>query len=517
MLSSLGPFSSLKFDCRTLRQLPVDDSYDTGQRQVPNSVFSLVKPTPVVNPRLIAQSKQVARELLEVEIDPVGDAPFLAGCVPDFGQTAAHCYAGHQFGYFSGQLGDGATMYLGEVVNSNQQRWEVQFKGAGLTPFSRTADGRKVLRSSIREFLCSEHMAALGIKTTRALSICDSDSKVVRDMLYDGHPTRERCSVIVRVAESFLRFGSFEIAKITDRYTGRAGPSPGKYDLIAKLVRYTKESFYPQTATDEDFVVEVARRTGELVAQWQCVGFCHGVMNTDNMSILGLTLDYGPFGFMETYNPEFVPNLSDHEGSYRFERQPTVGLFNLKVLAKELGLAGVQFSEQKLDDAYREAFFSTFATNMFNKLGLPKQPTNELVFELLGLLRRSEADYTMFFRALGRMQSEQDFDAHLKPCLGAADGEGEVRALWKPWLASYFGLAQDQTLRANMAKINPVFVLRNHVAQRAIDEAEEGRYEELNKVLGFCLDPFTETAELVAGAYHKPSKTSKCNAVSCSS
>ena len=230
------------------------------------------------------------------------------------------------------------------------------------------------MRSSILgEFLCSEHIHSLGIKTTRALSICNSDSKVVRDMFYDGHPTRENCAVIIRVAESFLRFGSFEIAKTTDKFTGRAGPSPENFELVKQLVDYTQRNFFPEAKTTEDFVLEVARRTGVLIAGWQCVGFCHGVMNTDNMSILGLTLDYGPFGFVERYDPDFIPNLSDHEGSYRFERQPTVGLFNLKVLCKELANAGLEFDEKKMEQTYRDAFFDTFRNKMFAKPRLPKQ------------------------------------------------------------------------------------------------------------------------------------------------
>lgn len=517
-----GSFSELKFDCRALRELPVNDSYSKKQRDVPNAIFALVRPTPIKEPKLIAYSESVAHDLLEMEINPQVDAPYLAGCVEDFGETAAHCYAGHQFGYFSGQLGDGATMYLGEIVNSKGERWELQFKGAGLTPFSRQADGRKVLRSSIREFLASEHLHTLGIKTTRALSICTSETKVVRDMFYDGHPTLENCAVIVRVAESFLRFGSFELAKTTDKYTGRAGPSPRNFDLIKTLVDYTRSKFYSELETDEEFVFEVARRTAVMIAGWQSVGFCHGVMNTDNMSILGLTLDYGPYGFVEKYDPEFVPNTSDPQGTYRFERQPTIGLFNLKVLSKELSNAGIKFDEAEMDKIYRDAFFQHYRAAMFTKLGLeaPKNESNELFFELLTVMRVTAADYTMTFRALAKMQSAEDFQAHLAQCLDTNSEEAEQK--WKPWLEKYFAQVQAggdraKQLRAEMNKVNPVFVLRNYIAQRAIDQAEQGDYNELQRVFEFCANPYTETPQLLEGKYDRPNKAMKCNAVSCSS
>ena len=232
-------------------------------------------------------------------------------------------YCGHQFGHFSGQLGDGATMYLGEIITSKGERIELQFKGAGKTPYSRSADGRKVLRSSLREFLCSEAHHYLGIPTTRAGTIVTSDTRVVRDIFYDGNAIEERATVITRLAHSFIRFGSFEIAKGVDSITGRAGPSAGHTALIQQLLDYVVDTFYADVVAGlpsrEDqyvaFFRELTRRTAALVARWQGVGWAHGVLNSDNCSILGITIDYGPFGFMEAFDPQYICNASDNEGA----------------------------------------------------------------------------------------------------------------------------------------------------------------------------------------------------------
>jgi uncharacterized protein YdiU (UPF0061 family) len=234
-------------------------------------------------------------------------------------ERAAHCYCGHQFGSFAGQLGDGAAIYLGEVLASSGRRWEIQLKGAGRTPYSRTADGRKVLRSSLREFLCSEAMHALRVPTTRAGSCLVSDSTVMRDIHYDGRPRAERCAVVLRIAHTFLRFGSFQICNARDPETGASGPSPGRHDITAKLYDYVCETFYPEICErneadkqlrNEQAFEEIVRRTARLVALWQSYGFVHGVLNTDNMSIVGLTIDYGPYGFLDRYDPDFIFNAS---------------------------------------------------------------------------------------------------------------------------------------------------------------------------------------------------------------
>ena len=322
---SKGSQYSLKFHNRTLDELPVEKSGDyLIQRPIPNACFSLVKPTPIENPLLVAYSDSALRLLgLGVSDGIYDDGEFIdlfCGNKEFFGaKYAAHCYCGHQFGSFAGQLGDGATMYIGEVM-SDEKRVELQFKGAGQTPFSRSADGRKVLRSSIREFLCSEAMFHLGIPTTRAPTCITSfESTVIRDKFYDGRAKMEPCTVITRAAETFLRFGSFEIAKERDQMTGRAGPSAGNTDIITKLADYVIASFYNEIPDNEDkykaFLKEISIRTANLVSKWQLVGWCHGVLNTDNMSIVGITIDYGPFGFIDRFDPAFICNASDDRGS----------------------------------------------------------------------------------------------------------------------------------------------------------------------------------------------------------
>jgi uncharacterized protein YdiU (UPF0061 family) len=279
----------LVFDNRALRELPVDPERRNFTREVRGACFSLVEPTPVKNPQLVCYSPDVLRwiELDEAETRRPDFAEYFSGnkLLPG-ARPAAHCYCGHQFGHFSGQLGDGATMYLGEIMTSTGERVEIQFKGAGQTPYSRRADGRKVLRSSIREFLCSEAHHYLGIPTTRAGTIVTSDSRVTRDIFYDGNAIDERATIITRLAPTFIRFGSFEIAKGTDSITGRAGPSAGRTEIIGQLLDYTMNSFYKKEceglATREDkciaFFRELTKRTAILVAKWQAVGWCHGVL-----------------------------------------------------------------------------------------------------------------------------------------------------------------------------------------------------------------------------------------------
>ncbi|GFR27508.1 protein adenylyltransferase SelO-1, mitochondrial [Trichonephila clavata] len=311
----------LNFDNLAISRLPMDPEERNYVRSVNAACFSKVMPTPVENPKLVAYSSSALSLLdLSVEESELEDITeyFSGNKILHGSEPAAHCYCGHQFGYFSGQLGDGAAIYLGEVINARNERWEIQLKGAGLTPYSRTADGRKVLRSSVREFLCSEAMHFLGIPTTRAGTCITSDSKVIRDIFYDNHPKEEYCSIVLRIAPTFIRFGSFEIFKTLDPITGRVGPSVGRYEILYSLLDYVIETFYPEIHVKSNdliqkysaFFEEVVLRTARLVALWQCVGFCHGVLNTDNMSILGLTIDYGPFGFLDIYDPNHVCNAS---------------------------------------------------------------------------------------------------------------------------------------------------------------------------------------------------------------
>ncbi|CAM9864274.1 unnamed protein product [Lampetra fluviatilis] len=418
-----GTLETLRFDNSALRRLPLDPSDDPAPRQVPGAVFSRVRPSPVERPRVVAVSVPAMRLLglrdPEAEAARPEAAEFLSGNrVLPGAQPAAHCYCGHQFGSFAGQLGDGAAMYLGEVQAGPGQRWEMQLKGAGPTPYSRHADGRKVLRSSLREFLCSEAMHHLGVPTTRAGSCVTSHTTVLRDVHYDGNARPEQCSVVLRIAPSFLRFGSFEIFKPTDKDTGRTGPSAGREDIKVTMLDYVIDTFYPELLEGHGdgashkyaaFFREVVQRTAQLVAEWQCVGFCHGVLNTDNMSILGLTIDYGPFGFMDRFDPHYVCNGSDEGGRYAYDQQPDMCRWNLEKLAEALApTLPAELSRPALDE-YGALYEAAYLRKMRRKLGLGllEQPDDAgLVTSLLETMQSTGADFTNSFRLLSRLTLE---------------------------------------------------------------------------------------------------------------
>lgn len=421
-VKTMSLLQTLKFDNKVLATLPVDESEGNESRTVSGACFSLVKPTPVDKPTLVIHSKH-ALQLLDLSKKDIADDKFveyfsgntlLPGSIP-----AAHCYCGHQFGYFSGQLGDGAAIYLGEVINQKGERWELQLKGAGQTPFSRRNDGRKVLRSSIREFLCSEAMHHLGIATTRAGTCITSDSRVVRDIFYDGHPQRERCTIVSRIAPTFIRFGSFEIFKPVDRETGREGPSVGRTDILLFMLEYVVSTFYPEIYKEHEenkeecyfeFYKEVVRRTAKLVAQWQCIGFCHGVLNTDNMSILGITIDYGPYGFMDYFDPDFICNASDNQGRYSYKKQPEMCKWNLLKLAEAIKDAvPLDKTKKVLNEIYDVEFQLHYYGTMRLKLGLSHQDGDEdLIQSLLHTMQKTSADFTNTFRLLSDVLQTSD-------------------------------------------------------------------------------------------------------------
>ncbi|XP_033089383.1 protein adenylyltransferase SelO, mitochondrial isoform X2 [Trachypithecus francoisi] len=424
--------AGLRFDNRALRALPVEapppgpEGAPSAPRPVPGACFTRVRPTPLRQPRLVALSEP-ALALLGLGAPPAGEAEaeaeaalfFSGNALLPGAEPAAHCYCGHQFGQFAGQLGDGAAMYLGEVCTATGERWELQLKGAGPTPFSRQADGRKVLRSSIREFLCSEAMFHLGVPTTRAGACVTSESTVVRDVFYDGNPKYEQCTVVLRIASTFIRFGSFEIFKSADEHTGRAGPSVGRNDIRVQLLDYVISSFYPeiQAAHASDrvqrnaaFFREVTRRTAWMVAEWQCVGFCHGVLNTDNMSILGLTIDYGPFGFLDRYDPDHVCNASDNTGRYAYSKQPEVCKWNLQKLAEALQPElPLELGEAILAEEFDVEFQRHYMQKMRRKLGLVQVELEEdraLVSKLLETMHLTGADFTNTFFLLSSFPVE---------------------------------------------------------------------------------------------------------------
>jgi serine/tyrosine/threonine adenylyltransferase len=385
--SEHATLETINFDNLALRSLPIDPIEKIYTRNVKGACFSRVKPTPVKNPRMVIYSEQ-AMELLDLtkeQLERNDSAEYFSGnkLIPG-SEPAAHCYCGHQFGAFSGQLGDGATMYLGEVVNKRGERWEIQFKGAGSTPYSRTADGRKVLRSSLREFLCSEAMYHLGIPTTRAGTCVTSDSTVTRDIFYNGNPILERCTIILRIAQTFIRFGSFQICLPTDRQTQRMGPSHGMPQIIVTLANYVINTFYPEYSTLDDsqkykaFFEEIVRRTARLVAEWQCVGWCHGVLNTDNMSIVGVTIDYGPYGFIDRYDPHFICNGSDTGGRYSYANQPSICKWNCKKLGEALQpVLDLTDSRQIVEQVFDAEFKKHYLSKLRKKFGLFKEENDD--------------------------------------------------------------------------------------------------------------------------------------------
>ena len=487
-----------------LEDLPFDNSY----ARLPEDFYRRVPPTPFTEPAyLVSFNDEVARL---IDLDPsqskrpefadyFSGRHLLSGADP-----VAMLYSGHQFGVNVSQLGDGRAILLGEVVNSHGEKWDLHLKGAGLTPFSRDGDGRAVLRSTIREYLCSEAMHGLGIPTTRALCIIGSDEKVWRESIETG-------AMLIRLAPTHVRFGSFEIF-----YYRR------QMDHLRRLADYVIEQHFPQFVSAPDryvrFFAEVVARTARLIAQWQAVGFAHGVMNTDNMSILGLTLDYGPFGFMDDYDAGFICNHSDHHGRYAFNQQPYIGLWNLSCLAQALlPLA----SEEPLKAAlhsYNETLNAHYTELMCVKLGLRDRLDDDadLVSDLLTVMQNNRADYTTFFRTLSSFQPGPGAENHplRDSCLD--------RAAFDAWAHRYGERlkkeqSQDAERRDRMNLVNPKYVLRNYLAQQAIALATEKKdYSEIDRLLTLLRDPFSEQPARESYAAPPPN-WGKHLSVSCSS
>ena len=517
----MASIADLQLTDRFVRELPADPRDDNRIRQVMNACYSRVAPTAVRAPELLVLVPEVAA-LLDLDTAPSSElVDVLAGnrVVPGMVPYAA-CYGGHQFGTWAGQLGDGRAITLGEVKNRAGETWELQLKGAGKTPYSRHADGRAVLRSSLRELVCSEAMHHLGVPTTRALSLVLTGESVQRDMLYDGHPADEPGAVVCRVAPSFLRFGSYEIHASRDDHA-----------TLKRLVEHTLEHHYPQYAPGFDiagFYDEVVQRTAWMVAEWMRVGFVHGVMNTDNMSILGLTIDYGPYGWLEPFELDWTPNTTDASGRrYRFGNQPSVAHWNLAQLARALApIAGDLDPLRKSLDGFPALFSSLYRHTMLRKLGLSgRRDTDAIDDELLTslgtLLVELQADYTLFFRALARPAPSPDTlaDAFYAPLTELS------RVMLAGWLAQYTARVaveriDDAERAARMNAINPLYVPRNYVVQLAIEATEKGDRTAVLELLDVLRSPYTEQPgrERFAGkrpdwARSKPG----CSMLSCSS
>ncbi|WP_312069188.1 protein adenylyltransferase SelO [Lelliottia nimipressuralis] len=464
--------------------------------------YTALNPTPLTNARLIWYNDSLASELgiPPSLFQPATGAGVWGGeaLLPGM-QPLAQVYSGHQFGVWAGQLGDGRGILLGEQQLANGQTVDWHLKGAGLTPYSRMGDGRAVLRSTIRESLASEAMHALGIPTTRALSIVTSDTQIARE-------TYEPGAMLMRIAQSHVRFGHFE------HFYYRREP-----EKVRQLADFVILHHWPQWQDDADKYIlwfrDVVARTASLMACWQTVGFAHGVMNTDNMSILGLTMDYGPYGFLDDYQPDFICNHSDHQGRYSFENQPAVGLWNLQRLAQSLSpFIDVEALNDALD-LYQEVLMQEYGKLMRRKLGLTTQEKgdNDILNALFALMAREGSDYTRTFRMLS--QTEQQSAA------SPLRDEFIDRAAFDGWFSTYRERLQreeiqDDARQAQMKAVNPAMVLRNWLAQRAIEQAEQGDYAELHRLHDALRTPFADRSDDYVS---RPPDWGKRLEVSCSS
>ncbi len=523
----------LQFDNRFITQLPGDTDGRPVPRQVVGACWSPAAPTAVSAPKLLAYSREMM-ETLGLSTDFVESAEFtqvfagnalMAGMVP-----FAACYGGHQFGNWAGQLGDGRAISLGEIVNPAGERWELQLKGAGRTAYSRHADGRAVLRSSIREFLGSEAMHHLGVPTTRALSLVATGDAVVRDMFYNGNARAEAGAIVCRVAPSFIRFGNFEILA-----------ARGDRALLQQLVDFTIVRDFPHIdATDPTRVArwfaEVCARTATMIVGWMRVGFTHGVMNTDNMSIMGLTIDYGPYGWVDNFDPDWTPNTTDSaEHRYAFAKQPAVALWNLTRLAEALSVIAPEADAfEAALEVYRATFNRDYTTMMALKLGLPSWGDVELglATELFNLMEQCEIDFTLLFQALARVDVSAGAPSVEAPSIEALrvaaysdeswDANGDA---WRAWLARYVARVREvgETNDARIARmraVNPVYVLRNYLAQQAIDAAEVGDLSELKTLMDVLRRPYDEQPGRERFAHKRPEwarDRAGCSRLSCSS
>ena len=517
----------MRFDNRFLLELPGDPESGPRLRQVHGALWSHVAPEPVSDPTLVAYSPEMAERLGFTDADvasPEFARVFGGNALLPGMQPFASNYGGHQFGHWAGQLGDGRAITLGEVVDALGERWELQLKGAGPTPYSRSADGRAVLRSSVREFLCSEAMHHLGVPTTRALSLVATGESVVRDMFYDGHPRAEPGAVVCRASPSFIRFGHFELPH-----------SRGDAPLLRRLVDFCIERDYPhlgpmpEEAKHAEWFAQVCERTAVMVAHWMRVGFVHGVMNTDNMSILGLTIDYGPYGWIDDFDPDWTPNTTDAHGRrYRFGWQPKIAYWNLTRLAHALSSlfddpAPLREGLQR----YGEVFADADRDNVVRKFGLSDCTDDDvgLMQDLHVLLKDAEVDMTLFFRALAMVDVDAPSSSPLADAFYDASKRQAEAARFDEWLLRYAARVRRDPLppaqrRKRMDAANPRYVLRNYLAQQAIDRAERGDYKEIGTLLEVMRHPYEEQPGRDAYAARRPDwarERAGCSMLSCSS
>ena len=518
------------------RLLPADPERGPRLRAPEGALHSFVDPAPVANPAFLALNRPLgeALGLSPAQLDGDELLACLAGNGAWPGATPfAMAYGGHQFGTWAGQLGDGRAINLGDLQD-HEGRWQsLQLKGAGPTPYSRGADGRAVLRSSLREYVCSEAMAALGVPTTRGLSLVQTGDPVLRDRFYNGDVRPEPGAIVCRVAESFIRFGHFELlAARQDRAT------------LETLLSYVEDRHFPGlTGQGKDrhlaFYEAVCQRTADLAAQWSRLGFVHGVLNTDNLSILGLTIDYGPYGWLDRYTPEWTPNTSDHGGRYRYAQQAAIAQWNLAQLGNALYLlledaAPLQSILNGFEARFRDQWQGLFA----HKLGLSRfEPRDEgLVTDLLRLMEEAGTDFTLCFRHLAEVPAREAFlegeaarEALTAPLSRAfyanAPLEGARQESWQAWLLRYGARlhadpADPSTRRARMNAQNPALIPRNYLTQQVLDALEQGDRAPLDQLLTALSRPYAPAPEDAPLLGPRPAWAEThpgCTALSCSS
>lgn len=503
-----------------IKKFPGDFSNNPMQRNTPKVLLSTIRPAGFDQPQLIAFNTVLSEEIGLGKYEEK-DLNFLVGNnLPENVQTYATAYAGHQFGNWAGQLGDGRAILAGEIINASGKKTEIQWKGAGATPYSRHADGRAVLRSSVREYLMSEAMYHLGVPTTRALSLAFTGENVVRDIMYNGNPQLEKGAVVIRTAESFLRFGHFELMSAQQ-----------EYKTLQELVDFTIENYFPEITSSatqkyKDFFENICTRTANLMVEWFRVGFVHGVMNTDNMSILGLTIDYGPYSMMDEYDLNFTPNTTDLPGRrYAFGKQGQISQWNLWQLANALHalIKDEKFLEDTLNK-YGTYFWEAHDTMLCRKFGFDvlRKEDEEFFTNWQGLMQELEFDYTLFFNQLEKLSADADLKELFHNVSYIVLNEEKLGKL-KDFIQNYESrlklnsISREDSLQM-MRKSNPKFTLRNYLLYECIEEINNGKTDMLDKLTRALESPYEEIYPEFS--VKRPSgydDTTGCSTLSCSS
>ena len=519
----MQPLSTKEYKNDFVNNFPGDESGNPNPRQTPGVFYSKAIPTPVRKPTLLAWSEELANQLGIQKPTEENDIAVLAGNhIAASMQPYAARYGGHQFGNWAGQLGDGRAITLGEWEAPDGKTWELQLKGPGPTPYSRRADGRAVLRSSVREYLMSEAMHYLGVPTTRALSLVSTGEQVLRDMFYNGNAAYEPGAIVMRVAPTFLRFGNFEILSVKK-----------ELENLTKLTDWTIARYYPHIQGENkilDWFREVMERTAAMVVEWQRVGFVHGVMNTDNMSILGLTIDYGPFSFLDDFDPNFTPNTTDLPGRrYAFGKQPSIAYWNLGCLAGAIAplFPGTEELVAVLEE-FGNVYSAKYQAMMANKLGLnevrPEDPDLFAKFE--EMLAAIKPDMTIFYQLLmeipQELENEQAVINHFKPSFYNELTETGSKAFYDLMQAYANQMKTNNGSReealARMQKANPRFILRNYLLHQAIEELEKGENKLFLKLQEAMKDPYSRNFdEFFAKRPDWATQKAGCSMLSCSS